>query len=247
MRISREAAAANKGRVLDAAARLLREKGFDGLGVAEVMKEAGLTHGGFYNHFGSKEDLAVEALRAAFDAAVSRVAERAAGADSRQERQRAFGDYVERYLSKRNRDAPGSGCPMAALGTDAARHGDALKEEFADGVERYIEAFTAVVPRADVAKDNRQTAIATLSSLVGALTLARICAGVNEALSEEILSVVRARLSETDFRLIGSRGERRQPWAEPKPDAVKPPAGLRRVSLGRARSSFRSTRCHHGG
>ena len=79
MRISKEAAAANKARVLDAAARLLREKGFDGLGVANIMKEAGLTHGGFYNHFGSKEDLAVEALRAAFDTAVSRAAGTAAG------------------------------------------------------------------------------------------------------------------------------------------------------------------------
>jgi TetR/AcrR family transcriptional regulator, transcriptional repressor for nem operon len=194
MRISKETAAANKGRVLAAAARLLREKGFDGLGVAEVMQEAGLTHGGFYNHFDSKEDLAVEALRAAFDAAVSRVAATAAVAGTRTSRLKAFGDYVERYLSKKTRDAPGNSCPMAALGTDAARHGQALKARFADGVDRYLEAFADVVPDANGADDARQTAILVISTLIGALTLSRTCAGVNEELSEEILSVVRARL-----------------------------------------------------
>jgi TetR/AcrR family transcriptional regulator, transcriptional repressor for nem operon len=193
MRISKEAVAANKVRVLDAAARLLREKGFDGLGVAEVMNEAGLTHGGFYNHFGSKEDLAVEALRAAFDGAMSRVARMAAEAGTPRERRQSFGRYVERYLSKKTRDAPGSGCPMASLGTDAARHGAALKEEFADGVGRYLDAFSDVVP-VESGDDTRQTAILVLSTLIGAMTLARTCAGVDEALSEEILSAVRDRL-----------------------------------------------------
>jgi TetR/AcrR family transcriptional regulator, transcriptional repressor for nem operon len=194
MRISKGVAAANKARVLDAAARLLREKGFDGLGVADVMREAGLTHGGFYNHFGSKENLAVEALRAAFDTAVSRAAGTAGGIRSDEERLQAFSHYVERYLSKATRDAPGSGCPMAALGTDAARHGEALKREFADGVERYLGAFADLVPDADGAMDSRQTAIVVISTLIGALTLSRICAGVNDALSEEILSVVRGSL-----------------------------------------------------
>jgi TetR/AcrR family transcriptional regulator, transcriptional repressor for nem operon len=195
MRISKEAATANKVRVLATAARLLREKGFDGWGVAEVMKEAGLTHGGFYNHFDSKEHLAVEALRVAFDTVVSRVAKRAAEARSRKGRPQTFRDYVERYLSKKTRDAPGNGCPMATLGTDAVRHGEALKTEFADGVERYLEAFADVVPDARGADDTRrQTAIFVISALIGALTLSRTCAGVNEELSEEILSVVRDRL-----------------------------------------------------
>jgi TetR/AcrR family transcriptional regulator, transcriptional repressor for nem operon len=192
MRISKEAAAANKVRVLASAARLLREKGVDGLGVAEVMKEAGLTHGGFYNHFDSKEELAVEALRVAFDTAVSSAAKRAAEARSRKGGLQAFRDYVDRYLSKKTRDAPGSGCPMATLGTDAVRHGEALKTEFAAGVERYLEAFAEVVPDADDAR--RQSAIFVISALIGALTLSRTCAGVNEELSEEILSVVRDRL-----------------------------------------------------
>jgi TetR/AcrR family transcriptional regulator, transcriptional repressor for nem operon len=194
MRISKAAAVANKARVVEAATRLLREKGFDGLGVAEVMKEAGFTHGGFYNHFGSKEDLAVEALRSAFDGAVSRVAASAADARTPKRRAEAFRHYVERYLSKQTRDAPGRSCPMAALGTDAARHGDALKAQFADGVERYLEAFAGVVPNAGSGANTRQAAILTLSTLIGALTLSRTCAGVSDELSEEILWVVRDRL-----------------------------------------------------
>jgi TetR/AcrR family transcriptional regulator, transcriptional repressor for nem operon len=193
MRISKEAAAANKARVVEAAARMLREKGFEGLGVAEVMKEAGFTHGGFYNHFGSKDDLAAAALRSAFDSSVARVAARAAEAGTKKRRRDAFRHYVDRYLARATRDAPGRSCPMASLGTDAARHGEALKAQFADGVARYLEAFAGVVPDAGGA-DTRQTAIEVISTLIGALTLSRACAGADDALSEEILSVVRERL-----------------------------------------------------
>jgi TetR/AcrR family transcriptional repressor of nem operon len=191
MRISKEAAGANKARVIEAATRLLREKGFEGLGVAEVMKEAGFTHGGFYNHFGSKEDLAVAAVQSAFDGAVARVAGRAAKAKTPKLRAEAFRHYVVRYLSKGTRDAPGSACPMASLGTDAARHGEALKAQFAEGVARYLEAFADVVPDAGKRIDSRQTAILAISTLIGALTLSRACAGVDDALSEEILTAAR--------------------------------------------------------
>jgi TetR/AcrR family transcriptional regulator, transcriptional repressor for nem operon len=194
MRISKEAAVDNKARVLEVAKRLLREKGFSGLGVAEVMKEAGFTHGGFYNHFGSKENLAVEAVQSAFDEAVSRVAAKAAEARNPRRRREAFRHYVDRYLSITTRDAPGRACPMAALGTDAARHGQALKAPFAKGVERYLEAFAGVVPDADGQSSTRQTAIMVISTLIGALTLSRACAGVDDELSEEILSVVHKQL-----------------------------------------------------
>lgn len=197
MRISKEAAAANKDRVRTAASRVLRERGFDGLGIAEVMKEAGLAHGGFYNHFGSKEDLATEALRAAFDSAVARITKAASDADSPRARAKTFEDYVGRYLSKKTRDTPGSSCPMATLAIDAARHGDTLKAECADGLERYLEAFARVVPDAGSRRDNRQDAIIVMSTLISALVLARASAGVEEELSEDILPVVRARLLES--------------------------------------------------
>ena len=98
MRISKEEAAANRAKVLAAAARLFREKGVDGIAVAELMQAAGLTHGGFYNHFESKEELAAAAFREAFAAAVNRVKRQAAEADKRG-RDSAFAHYVGRYLA----------------------------------------------------------------------------------------------------------------------------------------------------
>jgi TetR/AcrR family transcriptional repressor of nem operon len=186
MRISKEAAAENKARVVKAAGRLIREKGFEGFGVAEVMREAGLTHGGFYNHFESKEDLGVAAIREAFDAAIAslnrRFAEAPEGAGD------AFTRYIERYLSERIRDNPGLSCPMASLGTEAARYDEALKVEFAHGIESYLEAFAAVLGGGE---EKRAEAIVISSALIGALTLARACAGTKEALSGEIMLVIR--------------------------------------------------------
>jgi TetR/AcrR family transcriptional regulator, transcriptional repressor for nem operon len=186
MRISKEAAAENKARVVKAAGRLIREKGFEGFGVAEVMKEAGLTHGGFYNHFDSKEDLGVAAIREAFDSAIARLNQRFAAEPGRGGE--AFTHYVERYLSERTRDNPGLSCPMAALGTEAARYDEALKAEFADGVEAYLKAFAAVL---GCREEERAEAIVISSALIGALTLARACAGTKDALSGEIMAVIR--------------------------------------------------------
>jgi TetR/AcrR family transcriptional repressor of nem operon len=188
MRISKEAAAENKARVVKAAGRLIREKGFEGFGVAEVMREAGLTHGGFYNHFESKEDLGVAAICEAFDAAIARLHQRFAEAPGRAE---ALKHYVERYLSERVRDNPGLSCPMASLGTEAARYEQALKAEFADGVECYLEAFASVLGGSE---EKRAEAIVISSALIGALTLARACAGTKDALSSEIMSVIREYL-----------------------------------------------------
>jgi TetR/AcrR family transcriptional repressor of nem operon len=191
MRISKEAAADNRKRVLEAASRLFREKGVDGIAVADVMKAAGLTHGGFYNHFESKDDLAAAACRAAFVAAVDRVERKAmeAGAAGRE---RAFVHYVGRYLARETRDAPGASCPMATLGTDAARGGAELKAAFAEGVRRYVDAFAKIVPAAG--ERPRTEAIAALATLIGALTLSRACVGVDDALADEVLAAVRDEL-----------------------------------------------------
>lgn len=191
MRISKEAAAANRARVLDAAARLFREKGVDGIAVADLMRAAGMTHGGFYNHFDSKEELAAAAFKAAFAAAIARVERQAGQADARG-RDKVFAHYVERYLARETRDAPGTSCPMATLGTDAARHGSDLKAEFAEGVRRYIDGFTKIIPTDD--GDRRGQAIAVLSTLIGALTLSRACVGADDALADEVLASVRRHL-----------------------------------------------------
>ncbi len=191
MRISKEAAAANRTRVLEAASRLFREKGVDAIAVADLMKAAGLTHGGFYNHFESKEDLAAAACRTAFATAVARVERKAAEA-SAHGREDVFAHYVERYLARDTRDAPGTSCPMATLGTDAARQGPAFKAAFAEGVRRYVDAFTKVVPSEPDAA--RAEAITVLSTLIGALTLSRACVGVDDAFADEVLAAVGEQL-----------------------------------------------------
>jgi TetR/AcrR family transcriptional regulator, transcriptional repressor for nem operon len=191
MRISKTETEANRARVLDAAARLFREKGVDGIAVAELMKEAGLTHGGFYNHFQSKEELAAAAFDTAFSAAIERLKSKIAKAGPRG-RRKALDHYIERYLARETRDRPGLSCPMATLGTDAVRHGAGLKAEFASGVRRYLDAFAALVPSQGAA--GRREAIAMLSTLIGALTLSRGCAGADDALADEVLAAVREQL-----------------------------------------------------
>jgi TetR/AcrR family transcriptional regulator, transcriptional repressor for nem operon len=201
MRISKETAQENKARVVKAACRLIREKGFEGLGVAEVMKEAGFTHGGFYNHFSSKEELGRAAIREAFDMAVTRVKKLGAKAETEDKRKAILNEYIGRYLSKTTRDTPGVSCPMAALGTDAARYEGAMKTEFADGVERYLADMQGLFAEAETAP---REAIVTLATLVGALTLARSCSETNESLSGMILSVVREHLAEPEEAPTGA-------------------------------------------
>ena len=191
MRISKEAAAANKTRVVKAAARLFREKGVDAIAVADLMKEAGLTHGGFYNHFQSKDDLVAAAYREAFDQAVTRAERNAARAET-DGPSAVLAEYVDRYLSKETRNSPGTSCPMSALGTDAARHGSPLRAVFADGVRRYIAAFARLLP--GKGQRQRRNAIAMLSTLIGAVTLSRACAGVDDKLADEIVAAARQSL-----------------------------------------------------
>ncbi len=191
MRISKEEAETNRARVLAAAARLFREKGVDGIALADLMKEAGLTHGGFYNHFQSKEELAAAAFDAAFGAAIERLQRRITKAGPRG-RRKALDHYVERYLARETRDRPGLSCPMATLGTDAVRHGAGLKAKFAAGVRRYLDLFQELMP--STGPRRRREAIATISALIGALTLSRACAGADDDLADEVLDAVRDEL-----------------------------------------------------
>src|ERR1044072_1116956 len=122
MKVSREQAAGRRERMLEAAAQRFRERGFDGIGVADLMKEAGLTHGGFYGHFSSKEDLIAEACARASERSRERwkrLSERAPGDP--------LAEIVRMYLTAKHRDSPGAGCLVAALGPDVARQGPAVR------------------------------------------------------------------------------------------------------------------------
>ena len=193
MKVSREQAAANRDRVVEAAARLFRERGFDGIGVADLMKAAGLTHGGFYGQFKSKEDLAVEASARALAGTAEHwpaiVAERP---------EAPLKALLDRYLSVGHRDAPGQGCAVAALASDVARlDSPALRRTFTQGLQPLIDTLTRIVP-GDSKSARRRTALAYLSAMVGALTLARVVD--DRELSDEILAAVRTGSAEPSGR-----------------------------------------------
>lgn len=191
MKVSKTKAAENRAGIVDAAARLYREKGLSGVGVAEITRDAGLTHGGLYRHFESKDALAREACLRAFEWTITPL-DGLGHADGEASSTARFQALVDGYLSTSHRDHPGEGCPAAALATDAARAGPEMSDVFAQGVERNIQRFMRVL-EGEPAEKRAQT-IVVLSSMVGALALARATAAGNPALSEEILRTLRERL-----------------------------------------------------
>jgi TetR/AcrR family transcriptional regulator, transcriptional repressor for nem operon len=195
MRLTKEKVAENKARVVEAAARLFREKGFEGTGVADLMHAAGLTHGGFYNHFESKDELAAQACEQIFEGAVAMM-ERMAAIENPSERTAAIEHYKRRYLSEKSRDAPAARCPMVALGTDVSRQHGPVLHAYAAGLRRYLDAFTRALGGAAPSrrKAAREQSIATLAMLAGALSLARSVAEADPELSNEILAAAFARL-----------------------------------------------------
>jgi len=186
MRVTKEKAAEHRAAILEAAARLFRQRGFDGVGVADIMKEAGLTHGGFYGHFASKDALAAEACGAAFAQTLRR-----------QETHRADGlsGLLDRYLSARHRDHPEGGCPMPAFASEIGHQADAVQDRFAAGVAGNVDLVASLLPEdAGAPDERRRRAIAIVAGLVGGLALARATAAAAPELSAEILAAVRAEL-----------------------------------------------------
>ncbi|SFV09741.1 transcriptional regulator, TetR family [Methylobacterium sp. 174MFSha1.1] len=176
MRVTREQFQENRRRILEAAGRLFREKGFSAVTVAEVMEAAGLTHGGFYGHFASKEDLAAQALGQALTPAPR---EPGTAPD--------LAAFVAAYLSAAHRDRPGTGCALAALGSETARQPAPVRRAFTEGLEARLARMQEALPDGD-----RGAALAAISGLVGALVLAR--AVDDPALSDEILAAARGAL-----------------------------------------------------
>ena len=186
MRVSREQAAANRDRIIDAAASLFRAKGFGGIGVADIMKAAALTHGGFYGHFACKDDLVAQASRRTMARAAVNWARAVAEAPDQ-----PYAALLRRYLTPRHRDDPGRGCAFASLSADAARSGKEVRGAFAEGLEPLIDILAQAVPgRSKAAR--RRKAVATMAGLVGALSLARAVG--DRALSDEILEAVQQEL-----------------------------------------------------
>jgi TetR/AcrR family transcriptional repressor of nem operon len=188
-RVSRAETEQNRIAIEEVASRLFREKGF-GVSVADLMAAAGLTHGGFYGHFESKDALMDTACRHAFEGSVERWQRRAAGKQGRAERLPAL---IDGYLAPHNRNAPGSGCPMAGLASDVAREAAShpVRKTYAAGLRQLLDILVAAQDSTDV-RQSRSDALAQLCTLVGAMVLARATRG--DRLSDELLGAARARL-----------------------------------------------------
>lgn len=183
MRVSQEKAAENRERILNAAARLIRERGIAGAGVDALTEAAGMTHGSLYSQFGSKDRLIEEALGHAI-AASGKVSAEVASLER----------YVAAYLSPEHRDRPGKGCPLAALVCEMPRQSERVRAKFTDGLKRMLQRLSA---RQDIGLKRSkfdEQALTTVASLVGALVLAR--AVDDPELSNAILRATRKRLAD---------------------------------------------------
>jgi len=190
LRITKDRAAENRARVLETAAKLFRARGFDAVGVAELMRAAGMTHGGFYNHFASKEALESAACERIFAKSVAKL-EVVAKISDAAERRGAFEDYRRRYVSPAARDAPAPSCPMVAFAGDVSRQSTEVREAYATGLRDYLDAFVRARGDGETGEAARRLAIEEFSRWVGALTLARSVASADLDLSDEILLAAR--------------------------------------------------------
>ncbi|MGV7207333.1 TetR/AcrR family transcriptional regulator [Oxalobacteraceae bacterium A2-2] len=186
MKVSREQAAQNRERVVETAARLFREHGYDGIGVADLMKGAGLTHGGFYGQFASKEELLAEACERALQVSVQRWQDAA-----RQAAEQALETIAHSYLSEYHLQHPGTGCAVTSLGADVARLGAKARAALTGGARGQLAVLEQLVPGAS-AQEKRRRALAVYAGMVGAVVLAR--AVDDEALAQEILQAQLAQL-----------------------------------------------------
>jgi TetR/AcrR family transcriptional repressor of nem operon len=168
MRVSRIQAAENRQTVINVASRLFRERGFDGIGLKDLMEGAGLTQGAFYKQFGSKEDLAVEASRRALQSASGRWSEAAA-----QNPDDPLGAVIAFYLSGDHREEKTDGCPIVALGSDAARQSPDVKAAFEAGIKAHLDVLGRFIAGTGDAA-SRDKAMAILATMVGAVTLSRV-------------------------------------------------------------------------
>ncbi|MFD6993904.1 TetR family transcriptional regulator [Streptomyces sp. NPDC059943] len=207
-RVSKEQARENRRRIVDTASRLFREQGTDGVSVADLMKAAGLTHGGFYKHFDSKEALVDEATACAFDGVDEQLAARPAaddrdggvgvggggdgGTDPGVDPEAARRAFIAHYLSPEHRDDMAGGCPTAGLAVDMARGaaGSAARHTYVEGVRAFAQRMATDDDNDDGDGDD---GLVRLSTMVGALILARAVSG--DPLSDALLAAARAEVS----------------------------------------------------
>ena len=184
MRYSREHKLETHARIVKRASVRLREKGAHGIGVADLMKDAGLTHGGFYAHFASREALVIEAFAYAMDRSTERWRKLAEQTPP----DKRLSAIVDSYLTTVHRDDPGHGCAVPTLGAEIARESPKTRKAFAAKLEQMVDMVADQIPDLP-RKAARKQAMATLATMMGTLVLARIAG--NGEFSDEILAAGR--------------------------------------------------------
>jgi TetR/AcrR family transcriptional repressor of nem operon len=189
MRVSKEKAAENRVALLRAASHLFRQRGIDGVGVAEVAKAAGLTHGALYAHFPSKEALVAEAFAYGFDA--NMVGARAWAHD----RRRSLEEHLAVLLSTEARDNLETGCPMTASASEIARHGDAVSARFKSAFDEIVTMLEASLAEVAPKSKRRRLAVAAVAAEIGAIAVSRAVAKADPALADEVLESTRKTIA----------------------------------------------------
>jgi TetR/AcrR family transcriptional repressor of nem operon len=179
MRVSRAQAEENRRTVIEAAGRLFRERGFEGVGLNDLMGAAGLTQGGFYKQFKSKDDLAAQACDRVLADSTERLTQLVESSG-----EHALATIISRYLSSEHRDQIADGCIFPALGPDAARHSPELIRSFETGIRSYLDVIERAMQASSAQEAERDPAV-VLSTMVGALVLSRLAE--DETLSNRIL------------------------------------------------------------
>ncbi|WP_417701529.1 TetR/AcrR family transcriptional regulator [Pseudomonas sp.] len=183
MKVTKAQVEANRAHIVETACTLFRQRGYDGIGVAELMATAGLTHGGFYRHFASKAELMAEAAACG----VAKTRSLMDGVD--------MADFIGHYLSREHRDDRSGGCTLAALSGDAARQPDAIKATFATGLENMLADLLAAggTRSEEELRHARARTIDTVAHALGALVLSRACPD-DSPLADEILQTCRTAI-----------------------------------------------------
>jgi TetR/AcrR family transcriptional repressor of nem operon len=191
MKVTKEKASQHRRALVRAASKLFRRHGIDGVGVADIGREAGLTHGALYGQFNSKQALAAAALTDALDRSYDRMMALADAGDS------PMGTYLDFFINKPHRDDIAKGCAMTASGSEVARQGKNLSRAFADGFDRFaktLEGAMGDAPR--LRSTHRQRALTIAAACIGAIVAARAVAKADPALSDDIVDAARRVLGE---------------------------------------------------
>jgi TetR/AcrR family transcriptional regulator, transcriptional repressor for nem operon len=201
LKVTKEKATENRAALVRAAARLFREHGIDGVGVAEISKKAGLTHGALYAQFPSKEALAAEAFASGLKPGLEKLTDPAG-------RPAGLSEFLDDYLSLEHRDNLAAGCPMSASASEIARQDKIVCERFTEGFEQLVALIEPGLGASAVGVDRRQRALAMMAAMIGGIAASRAVAKVDPKLSNQILRAVRQIVGEVAGGKIGVGGAR---------------------------------------